>query len=120
MSSKNPITILFLILCLNYSCNGKIEKIENEMCFTKKNFDTVCKFIKTQTIKNQSDFYTYDDIEIYISSIDELSFKKNGSTLAIINKEKGIFSLAMNKDQNDKLVSKANQLFCKLLSEVFN
>lgn len=117
MYLKKSITILFLIISLNSSCNDNIEKSENEMCFTNKNFDTVYKFIKTQTIKNQSDFYLYDDIEIYINGVDELSFKKNGYTLSKINKERGIFSLAMYKVQNDKLVLKANDLFCKLLSE---
>ena len=117
MYLKKSITILFLIISLNSSCNGIIEKSENEMCFTNENFDTVYKFIKTQTIKNQSDFYLYDEIEIYINSIDELSLKKNGYTLSKINKKSGIFSLAMHKGQNDKLALKANQLFCKLLSE---
>ena len=117
MSIKNLTPIFFLIILLNYSCNGNIEKSTNETCFSKENFDTVYEFIKTQTRKSQGGFYLYDSTEIYISRIDELSFKKNGYTLSKINREKGIFSLAMLKNDNDKLTSKTNLLFCKLLSE---
>ena len=94
-----------------------LKKKTSKICFSNENFDTVYKFIKTQTLKNQSEFYLFDDTEIYINNTDELSFKKKGYTLSKINKERGIFSLAMHKGQNDKLVLKANELFCKLLSE---
>lgn len=117
MVIKKVIPIVFLFFGLHYSCNKSIEKNTNETCFSKENFEAVHQFIKTQTKKNRSPFYLYDGVEIYTNTVDELLFIKNGYIISKINKQRGLFSLSIYKSDNDKLVSEANLLFCKLLSE---
>jgi hypothetical protein len=75
MAIKKVIPIVFVILCLYYSCNKSIEKNTKETCFSEENFEVVYQFIKTQTKKNRTPFYLYEGVEIYTNTVDELLFR---------------------------------------------
>lgn len=90
-----------------------IEKTEN--CFSKTNFDRVYKYVDDQIKKNNSTFYKYEKYELYLNGRSEISFKKDGYTLSNAIKERGIFSLAKRKQDNDKILKETNQIFCKIL-----
>jgi len=100
---------------MNNAKTPNTEKINT--CFSKENFDRVYKYID-DNIKNENNIhYQYDNYELYLTSTTEISFNKDGYTLAKVAKEQGFVSLAKRKKDNDRILKEANQVFCKILSE---
>ena len=86
-----------------------------EKCFSVASFDIVYNHINVQIKSSNAAFYKYDNYELYLTDASTISFKQNGYTLSCINKVKGIYSLAKIKKDNDRILMKTNQIFCKLL-----
>ena len=91
-----------------------------DTCFSKANFDKVYKHVDAQIKNEDNSFYEYDSYQLYLTDTTTIAFKKSGYTLAKITKEKGTTSLAKNAKDNDKLLNKANQIFCDILSKIKN
>src|SRR5687768_588246 len=89
-------------------------------CFSRANFIRVYKYIEDQIKKSSATFYTYDNYELFLKDTSEISFKKDGWTLSIITIEKGAFSLAIRKRDNDKIKRKTNHIFCEILLLIEN
>ena len=92
----------------------KSEK-NNELCFSKTNFDNVFRFIQMKTEINKTKGYMHGDWEIVVSERSELFFKKNGYSLSKVNRELGIFSFPKLSSDNERIRLKTNQLFCELV-----
>lgn len=86
-----------------------------ETCFSPANFEHVYKYVDIQIKKNNANFYTYGNYDLYLSNEMEISFKKNKYTLSKVIREKGIFSLVKSKRDHDKALKEANHVFCELL-----
>lgn len=63
----------------------------NELCFSKTNFDNVFRFIQMKTQSNKTKGYIHGDWEIVVSDNSELFKKKNGYSLSKVSRELGIF-----------------------------
>lgn len=92
----------------------KSEK-NNELCFSKTNFDNVFRFIQMKTESNKTKGYIHGDWEIVVSDNSELFFKKNGYSLSKVNRELEIFPFPKLSSDNERIILKTNQLFCELV-----
>lgn len=92
-----------------------LDTVKTESCFSKANFDSVYKYINVQIKKSNTTFSKYDNYELYLNDTTEISFKKDGYTLSKVIKEKGVFSLAKRKKDNEKILKETNEIFCKIL-----
>lgn len=95
-----------------------------DTCFSKINFDIVYKYIEEQIKTNNTKFYIYNNskkyksiyYEFYLKDTTNIYIKDNKSTtLAVISKEKGIYSLVIWG--NKRMVDKCHQMFCDVLSK---
>ena len=98
-----------------FSCSNNKK---DESCFLETNFDVVYQYLNNKIALQELSFYTYDDCEIFLISDNEIKIMKNGWTMAVIRKEKGIFALAKLKSDNEKQLIKANEIFCQLVAEI--
>ncbi|HEX8016190.1 MAG TPA: hypothetical protein VF465_13230 [Flavobacterium sp.] len=87
----------------------------NQLCFSKTNFDSVYQFILIKTQHNKTKEYIHGDWEIVVSDSSELLFKKKGYSLSKVNREWGIFSLQKLGPDNERITLKTNLLFCELV-----
>ena len=86
-------------------------------CFSEANFEIVYAYVEKQVRQSDSGHYQMGDMELHLRGDNQIFLKKNNYTLAIIDRETGIYSLAKVLDDNNRLVKKANEIFCDLLSE---
>lgn len=110
--------ILLKMTAFGQTSNNNAKMLDTEKtetCFSKTNFDSVYKYIDNQIKRSNTTFYKYENYELNIYDTSEIDLKKDGYTLSKVLKEKGIISLAKRKQDNDKIVKKTNQLFCKIL-----
>jgi hypothetical protein len=84
-------------------------------CFSENNFDKVYKYINEQINVTGTAYYLYSGYEVYLSNPVEIRLKKNNYTLAVIHKQKAIFSLAIKQGNSNAIVKEANNVFCKIL-----
>lgn len=84
-------------------------------CFSKENFDQVYSFIKAQM--KEREYLLYQSYEWHLTDEKSIVMKKDNYSLAIIDREKGIYSLAKILSDNQNLVRKANASFCELVEE---
>ena len=110
------ITIIIVILSSNMFLFSN--NIKNENCFSETNFEIVYQYLNDKIVSQKLEFYTYDGYDIHLISENEIKIKNNGGTMAIIRKEKGILALAKLKSDNEKQLTKANNIFCELVAEV--
>lgn len=89
---------------------------DTAQCFSEDNFNTVYKYIQSK-IKDVATYYSYEGYEIYLSSGTDIKFKQKGQTLAVANKENGIYSLFKILKDNQRQVEITHELFCQLLNE---
>jgi len=100
-----------------FSCfNNK----KDENCFSENNFEKVYQYINNEITAQELSFYIHDEYEIHLFDENEIKIKQNGWTLAIIRKEKGIFTLAKLKSDNEKQLIRANKIFCELIAKIEN
>ncbi len=92
---------------------------QSENCFSKDNFKIVYNYIVSKAENSNNTFYEFCSYEIYAESKIRIVFKKNNFTIAVIDQDKGIYSLAKGYD-NSKIVKEINVIFCDLFSVVEN
>lgn len=88
-------------------------------CFSEENFDIVYQYLEDQMKKEEVKKYPFDTYVLNIADNGqglEIRMKRDDYSLAIISKERGIYSLAKRLKDNNRLVHKANEIFCKILS----
>jgi hypothetical protein len=85
-------------------------------CFSPANFDMVYNFVVQATRDAPNGYMLYKGYEIYAGEPSSLSFKDNGYTLARIDKNRAVFSLAKRQKDGEQIVKKINQIFCELLA----
>ncbi len=85
-------------------------------CFSPANFDIVYSFVEQAARAAATAYIQYKEYEIYIGEPASLSFKDNGYTLARIDKNRAVFSLAKRQKDAEQTVKKVNQIFCELLA----
>jgi len=110
------ITIIIVILSSNMFLFSN--NIKNESCFSETNFEFVYQYLNDKIATQKLKFYAFADYEIHLINENEIKIKNNGGTMAIIRKEKGILALAKLKSDNEKQLTKANNIFCELVAEV--
>jgi hypothetical protein len=114
---KSGITLFLLILLSCYpdaeSEKSEMEKTDN--CFSEINLKIVHNYLKQQISIGNTPYYKYDGYELYIDEEKTIFLKDKGYTLAVINKENGIVSLAVMQKNNERIVEKTAGIFCKLL-----
>lgn len=106
--------MLSLVTNFQIMINMKSET-NNESCFSKSNFDSVCHFIQMKTHSNKTKGYIHGDWEIVVSDASDIFFKKKGYSLSKVNREMGIFSFPKLGPDNKRITLKTNQLFCELV-----
>ncbi len=114
------LSVITTLGCGNVKNDSSMNIDNTDTCFSKANFDKVYKHVDAQIKNEDTSFYKYESYELYLTDSRTIAFKKSGYTLAIITKEKGATSLAKNSKDNDKLIIKANQMFCDILSGIKN
>lgn len=108
------ISMLSLVTNFQIMINMKSET-NNESCFSKSNFDSVCRFIQMKTQNNKTKGYIHGDWEIVVSDGSDIFFKKKGYSLSKVNREMGIFSFPKLSTDNKRITLKTNQIFCELV-----
>jgi hypothetical protein len=63
-------------------------------CFSPVNFALVYNFIEDAVKAEKNTFFQYEGYEIYVSDRSIIAFKERGYSLARIDKERGVYSLA--------------------------
>ncbi len=100
--------------CLNiYAENNKMDSPDN--CFSEINLSIVHSWIKEHSRKDNKPFIEFDGYELYAETDMIIIVKEKGYTLARITKENGIYSLAILKSSNDRIVKKTGRIFCRIL-----
>lgn len=85
-------------------------------CFSPANFDIVFRFVVQTASAAPEGYMLYNGYEIHPGEPLSLSFKDNGYTLARIDKNRAVFSLAKRQKDDEQIVKKINQVFCELLA----
>ena len=85
-------------------------------CFSPTNFDVVYNFVEQAARADAAAYIQYKEYEIHIGEPASLSFRDNGYTLARIDKNRAVFSLAKRQKDGEQIVKKVNQIFCELLA----
>lgn len=93
-----------------------LAKENTASCFSEANFESVYKFLEDQIKIGNKEFFSFDDNKLYVEDGMQIVIKEENYTLAIIHKEHGISSLSKVLSDNQNLVKKAHQIFCKLLA----
>ncbi len=85
-------------------------------CFSPANFDLVFDFVAQAASAAPAGYMHYNGYEIHTGEPASLSFKESGYTLARIDKNRAVFSLAKRQKDGEQIVKKINQIFCELLT----
>lgn len=85
-------------------------------CFSPINFEVVYNFLEQAASAEAATYIQYKEYEIHIGVPASLSFRDNGYTLARIDKNRAVFSLAKRQKDGEQIVKKVNQIFCELLA----
>lgn len=85
-------------------------------CFSPANFDLVYYFVAQAARAAPEGYIQYKEYEIHAGEPPSLSFKDNGYTLARIDKNRAVFSLAKRQKDGEQIVKKVNKIFCELLA----
>jgi len=110
--------LILLLLLTGYS-DARAEKLEMEKadnCFSEINLTIVHNYIKHKISIGNTPYYKYEEYELYAGEQLTIYLKDKGYTLAIINKENGIVSLAIMQKNNERIVKLTAGIFCKILS----
>ncbi|UII31036.1 hypothetical protein LVD17_22345 [Fulvivirga ulvae] len=111
---------IFMIFSATCFCGSKANiqpmSVMNE-CFSAANFDLVYRHIRENIDNDDLSYYTYGKYQLHPDGSAEIMVKENGYTLAIISRDKGIYSLAKVLSDNINLVGLANQIFCEVLEK---
>lgn len=85
-------------------------------CFSPANFDVVYNFVEQAARAASAEYIQCKEYEIHIGEPASLSVKENGYTLARIDKNRAVFSLAKKQKDGAQIIKKVNQIFCELLA----
>lgn len=83
-------------------------------CFSEERFDAVYAYIEKQLVKSGNDHYRVGDIELHLAKNAQIFLKQSNFTLAIISREKGVYSLVKVLGDNKRMVTKADDIFCSI------
>ena len=108
--------LIFSIFSITQEQNFRMTDIKTS-CFSEANFEIVYAYVEKHVEESKQGPYSFDDIELNLVDGCRIYLKKNNYTIAIFDKEKGIYSMAKVLEDNKRLVKKANEIFCDLLSE---
>jgi hypothetical protein len=115
---KTTTRLLFFVMITSGGLNIKAENLKmarTENCFSTLNLSIVHSYIKNQSIRNKNSFFEFEGYELYAEENLQIALKDKGYTLARINRENGIYSLAILKISNDRIVKKTGEIFCSIL-----
>lgn len=111
--------MIFAITFTSPSKNHNTQPMPNKNdCFSATNFNLVYQYISESMQQDSSAYYRYEKYQLHPGCAAEIAVKQDGYTLAIISRERGIYSLAKVLSDNNRLVSIANEMFCNILSQV--
>ncbi len=114
----NVLSILVCVFLFNF-CSKKTPPIKEvtkaKTCFSAENYTKLHAFITEKQTKKKP-FFEYNGYNIYAQK-ENISFKMEGFTLGRINLEKGIHSFAKDAQDNLRIISEVQDIFCKLLKE---
>lgn len=107
--------LLILLSCYSDAESEKSEMKKTDNCFSEINLNIVHNYIKQKISIGNTPYYKYEKYELYIDDKTTIYLKDKGYTLAVINKEKGIVSLAILQKNNERIVKTAAGIFCRIL-----
>lgn len=87
--------------------------VKKETCFSVENYQKIHDLVAQK--KEKKSFWTFGGYNIYPQK-ENLSFKIEGFTLGRITKEKGIFSLAKDSQDNERITKEVENIFCTLIN----
>lgn len=112
---RRYLVIIILSLFL-FSCSKK--KNHNKNCFSNTNYELVYKYIKNEIEIRQQSHFENNEYDLYLIDKNEIKVYKEKTLIGNIRNDKGIFSIAIYKSNNEKLTIEMNNLFCSLISEI--
>jgi len=112
--------IIFISGALSQIQSKNMEKSKSHSCHNVENFDKVYSYLKKEITEGNTHFYIHKGYEFYLIDNQRIDLRKSNYTLAVIDKDKGIYALAKNKSDNNRNKRKADKLFCELLEKMIN
>lgn len=111
-------SILSLFLCILFPENPSHTISTRVMdksfsCFSEDNFNLFYQYVEKQIDADR--YCIYKEYELYIIDPTTIAVKKNNYTLVIIEKERGICSLAKFLEKNREQTRKVSQIFCEII-----
>ena len=110
------ISTLIILIIFTFSCSNK--EVKNKSCFSKTNYEIIHNYIKRKIEIEKLPYFTDNDYNIYLIDKNEIVINNKSSMIGKIVKDQGIFSVAKNKSDNERLTIEMNNLFCELISKI--
>lgn len=96
--------------------NTKHTKIEEQnSCFSEQHFEKVYTHVLQHPDLAKRGFVAMEGLEISIAEVDRLVFKKEGYSMGMALKNKGIIALAKRQPDNERNKKAIEHAFCLLL-----
>jgi hypothetical protein len=106
----------FILAIFILSCSDN--KVEKKSCFSKINYEIIHSYVQNKIEIEQLSSFTSNDYNLSLTDRNEIIINKKKELIGKIKKDEGIFSVAMNRSNNEKLVAEMNLLFCNLISKI--